>query len=65
MMNKGRFRAYSSILGKKESGNMIREWYDAKDWKRIITYMEEEARNFVEKYQVLKQKISELKFDDN
>lgn len=57
MINNGRFTGYSSLLGKKESGAQVKDWYTAKDYERILRYIREEANQFIRVYQVLKKSL--------
>jgi len=62
MMNHGRLKGYSELLGKKQSGNVIRQWYENKEYDKITAYIKDEAKNFLEKYQILKNEIPKIKF---
>lgn len=58
MMNRGVFKGYTQQLGKKGSGEKIKDWYKEKGGHgRIINYVNEEAENFIKKYQILKKQI--------
>lgn len=61
MMNGGKIQGYNQILGKKQSGNVIKDWYEQGDWDNIITYIKDEAKNFIEKYQIIKKELSNIK----
>src|SRR5438445_4944722 len=52
MMNEGRFKGYQDLLGKTVSGSIIKTWYEAKDYPKIIDYIKEETTNFIKKYQL-------------
>ena len=62
MINNGQFRGYNDLLGKKHSGNVVREWYEKNEHDKILEYIRDEAKNFVEKYQILKEKLPNIKF---
>ena len=61
MMNGGKFMGYQNLLGKTVSGSMIKTWYEAKDYPKIIDYIKQETENFVNKYQLLKSEITKIK----
>lgn len=60
MMNNGRFSGYSGILGKSESGSMVKGWYLAKDYAKITNYIKEEASLFITLYQALRKQLPHL-----
>lgn len=62
MMNGGRLRGYSDILGKTVSGSMVREWYKQNDRDSILKYIKDEAEIFITKYQILKREIPKIRF---
>ena len=64
MMNNGRLKGYTDILGKKHSGNVIKEWYEQKKHDEIIDYIKDEAEHFIEKYQILKKELPKIKFSE-
>ena len=61
MMNKGMLKGYANILGKKQSGNVIKEWYEKNERDRIIQYIKDETENFLQKYQILKKELPNIK----
>jgi len=61
MMNDGQFKGYNSILGKKQPGNVVRTYYENKDYDKIIEYIKDETANFIEKYQILRKQIPNLR----
>jgi hypothetical protein len=61
MMNGGKFVGYNQLLDKKQSGNVIREFYEKGDWNSILNYIKDEAKNFVEKYQIIKRELMNIK----
>lgn len=62
MMNYGRMNRYQELLGKKHYGSEVREWYEKKQYDRILDYIREESENFITKYQVLKRELPNIKF---
>ena len=62
IMNKGQLRGYTTLLGKKQSGNVIKEWYENNERDKIIEYIKDEANNFIEKYQILKKEVPKIRF---
>lgn len=60
MMNAGKFGGYNQLLGKKQSGNVIREWYEKGEWENIQNYIKDEAKNFIEKYQIMKRELVKI-----
>ena len=64
MMNNGRLKGYTDILGKKHSGNVIKEWYEQKKHDEIIDYIKDEAKTFIEKYQILKKELPKIRFSE-
>jgi DNA polymerase elongation subunit (family B) len=50
MMNKGNFSGYQNIIGKGKRANLVRQWYENKDYEQIEKYIRKEARNFISKY---------------
>ena len=63
MMNKGMLKGYANILGKKQSGNVIKEWYEKNERDRIIQYIKDETENFLQKYQTLKKELPNIKLN--
>jgi len=61
MMNDGQFKGYNSILGKKQLGNVIRTFYENKEYDKIIEYIKDETANFIKKYQILRKEIPNLR----
>ncbi len=61
MMNDGQFKGYNSILGKKQPGNVVRTYYENKDYDKIIEYIKDETANFIEKYQILRKEVPNLR----
>ncbi len=62
MMNKGRFSGYGVLLGQKGTGAMVKGWYEAKDYPKIVDYIKEEAQSFINAYQILKRELPRIKF---
>ena len=62
LMNRGSFKGHSELMGRNESGAQIKAWYEARDYKSIISYVQREAENFIEKYRFLKQELGALRF---
>jgi len=60
MMNGGRLKGYSEVLGKSVPGSMIKEWYEKGDHASILKYVADEADNFVRKYQALRDRIMKI-----
>ena len=63
MMNKGMLKGYTNILGKKQSGNVIKEFYEKNDRDSIIQYIKDETENFLQKYQSLKKELPNIKLN--
>ena len=61
IMNGGMFKGYDRLLGKTESGALIRKWYEERKYDEIERYIREEADNFIKKYQTLKTQIPQIK----
>lgn len=61
IMNGGMFKEYDRLLGKTESGALIRKWYEEKNYDEIERYIREEADNFIKKYQTLKRQIPQIR----
>lgn len=61
MMNGGSFRDFQEPLRGKKEPSRIREWYDARDYQRIINYVREEADTFIEAYTILKKQVPQVK----
>ena len=61
MMNDGQFKGYNLILGKKQPGNVVRTYYENKEYDKIIEYIKDETANFIEKYQILRKEVSNLR----
>ena len=49
IMNRGEFKGsgLDRISGKKASGTKIPEWYEKKEYGRIVEYIEDETRSFI------------------
>ena len=60
MMNGGRFRNYSRMIGKEEFGVNVPIWYKNGQYEKIIDYVEMEARAFVRTYGILKRNLPAL-----
>jgi len=60
MMNKGQLKGYNLLLGKKQSGNIIKGLYEAKDYEKILQYIRDEAEAFLSKYQKLKRELPKI-----
>ncbi len=61
IMNRGSFQGFERILSRKRNGSKVKQWYDMKDYDKIIDYEKREARNFIRDYQTLKKKISRIR----
>ncbi|HLC92092.1 MAG TPA: ribonuclease H-like domain-containing protein [archaeon] len=50
LMNGGEFKGsgLDKITGKKMSGSIIPQWYAAKEYPKIIEYIEDEAKSFIQ-----------------
>ena len=50
LMNKGEFKGsgLDKITGKETDGRLIPEWYNTKQYTRIIQYIENETKSFLE-----------------
>ena len=50
LMNKGEFKGsgLDKITGKETDGKLIPEWYRNKEYSRIVRYVENEAKSFIE-----------------
>jgi DNA polymerase elongation subunit (family B) len=62
LMNGGNFRGHADLMGRGESGAQVKVWYEAKDYNSIISYIQREAKNFVEKYRFLKEEVGAIRF---
>lgn len=53
IIKKGTFigASLSSISNKQEDGNIIKEYYENKDFEKINQYIKDEAQSFIELYQ--------------
>lgn len=60
MMNGGRFRNYSRMIGKQELGINVPVWYRNGQYEKIVDYVEMEARAFVRTYTILKRSLPAL-----
>jgi len=62
IINKGEFigASLSSISNKNDDGNIIKELYENKEFKKIEQYIENETNSFIELYVKLKNKIKEI-----
>ncbi|MEM3161044.1 MAG: hypothetical protein QXJ74_09710 [Nitrososphaera sp.] len=61
MMNGGRFVGHNELLGKDVSGSMVRTWYAEGKRGEILKYIENEAKNFITKYQILKREVAKIR----
>lgn len=50
IMNKGEFKGsgLDRITGKKTDGSQIPKWYENKEYAKIVDYIENEAKSFIE-----------------
>jgi hypothetical protein len=60
MINEGRFRNYSRLIGKEEFGVNVPVWYRNGEYEKIVSYIEMEARAFVRTYTILKRSLPAL-----
>jgi len=60
MINGGRFRNYSMMIGKEELGINVPLWYQNGQYEKIVDYVEMEARAFVRTYGILKRNLPAL-----
>jgi hypothetical protein len=62
MMNEGGFIGYYKILPKTNltTGNMIPKLYREGKYPEIIQYIEDEAKDFIKAYQILKKEMPKL-----
>ena len=63
VMNGGNFKGYDKILPKTNptSNDMIPKLYSEKKYPEIIKYIEDETKDFIKSYQVLKKELPKLK----
>jgi len=57
MINGGRFRNYSRIIGKEEFGFNVPVWYENGEYEKIVNYVEMEAKAFLRTYGILKRNL--------
>ncbi len=50
----------SSISDKKDDGYVIKEYYEAKEYDKIIEYVEDESKSFIELYKKIVEKIDDI-----
>ena len=50
----------SSISNKEEDGHLIKEYYEAKEYDKILNYIENETKAFIELYQKIAKNIDNL-----
>ncbi|MGH9878259.1 MAG: hypothetical protein ACRD5H_11525, partial [Nitrososphaerales archaeon] len=60
MINGGRFRNYSRMIGKEEFGINVPIWYQNGQYEKIVNYVEMEARAFIRTYTILKRNLPTL-----
>jgi len=48
------------FTGKQYSGEVIPKWYEEKNYRAIEQYIQEEAREFIKLYQMLKKRIPKI-----
>jgi hypothetical protein len=60
MINGGRFKNYSRMIGKQEHGINVPLWYRNGQYEKIVDYVEMEARAFVRTYSILKRNLPAL-----
>ena len=61
LLNGGRFKGYHLILNKAGTGSSIPQWYENKEYKKIIEYVIDEITSFTTFYN----KVYHLMFNDN
>ncbi|HGE72072.1 TPA: hypothetical protein ENX78_14635 [Candidatus Poribacteria bacterium] len=59
LINRGSFRGYTDII-KKEHGTKIKEWYNNRNYEKIIEYITQEAQSIIKAYQILKEDLPEF-----
>ena len=60
LLNGGKFKGYNQILGKQEDGEKIPQWYDTREYEKIINYIKNEANSFTKLYAKLQQLLPNL-----
>jgi hypothetical protein len=63
MMNSGRFKNYSILVGKTHEATNMALWYSQKNYEQIERYITKEAADFVSAYIVLKRELPRIKLD--
>lgn len=63
LMNKGEFKnsGLDKLTGKKHSGSSLIEWYEAKNYKNIENYIQQETDEFVKWYEWLHKEMPKLR----
>ena len=61
MKNYGKFSTYRDSLGTKKESSNVKDWYESRDYQRIIDYVRQESQNFIRLYQILKRAIPEIR----
>lgn len=63
IMNDGSFKAYDEVIPKTNStpNDMIPKLYADKRYPKIIKYIEDEAKDFIKAYQILKKEIPSIR----
>lgn len=59
--NAGSFRGYDKLIGKSGQGAKIREWYNNKEYEKIVSYVNQEAKDFTDTYMTLKREIPKIR----
>ena len=62
ILNDGQFKGASldKFTEKQYSGEVIPKWYEEKNYRAIEQYIQEEAREFIKLYQMLKKRIPKI-----
>ena len=61
MMNKGSFKDYQRLLGKRGQAHLVKQWYENQEYPTIEKYIRREADNFILKYQMLKKQLATMR----
>ena len=62
LMNNGRFKQYSKLIGKSGKSANMANWYYNQRFDMIEQYIIEEAENFVNAYSILKHELPKIRF---
>lgn len=62
IIKKGDFfgASLSSISSKQDDGNLIKEYYENQEFDKIIFYVEDETKSFIELYKKIKKGVNEI-----